>query len=374
MDPLTGKPDDDQDQNPTPPQGDEGAPPADTSAPDQDADAAGGDVGDDDAGSPPADDVKGEPKTALDAVLQALDKGKGKPAESSAAAGKKEGDDTDGGGEDAVLTDADIAEMQNLHFGKHPRFRALLKERKTLLKRQEAITQERDDALAHSQAAASEVQNFRTFKQTCQQQGIGAEDVNAAFTFMTLMRKNPREALRIGRAVIADLEQETGDALPDDLKDRVEKGELDEPSALEISQERAKRRLAENQTHQAVETVQTTAQQQELARIGRAMQEVKAEMASWEDGWKKSDPDFAKKHPLLIMRVKEVATAKPPTTALEAREMAESALKWVNDYLRTVQPKKQTVTPIRGGTPPARTVAVAKTPQEVVDQALARSG
>lgn len=189
------------------------------------------------------------------------------------AASPAEGDEVEGqSADDPNSTDKDDEDYSDVPFHKHPRFQHLLKKSKTY------------------EADATRYQNVQNFMD---HHGISAEEAADGFLVMGLLKTDPIAAWERLKPVVQQLLIATGEVLPEDLKQRVQAGELTAEAAHEVSKARA--------TVQTVQTTQTFHQQQgERKRAVELHQSLIGTAEGWEQDRQKKDPNYeAKKLPLM---------------------------------------------------------------------------
>jgi hypothetical protein len=289
-----------------------------------------------------------EPSTATDAskpegalsIVRDVVEARKAPAEASSAEGVEEPGKTG----DTATKEPDNENFSDVPFHKHPRFQQVLGEVKTL----------RPDAERY--------RNVQTFLDT---NGVNAEEAAEILTVAALAKTNPAEAWKRVQPWVQKVLVAAGEVLPDDLKDRVGKGELSTEAALELSRTRA-----QVESHQAA----TTFQQQQAER--RAQTEASTARlgaaAEWEADRRLKDPNFeAKQGPLMREVAFLIQTEGQPKDAVGIRDQLKRAYDAVNKSFkpavvtpRTPTGQFQAVRPVNGG----QVAAVAPTgPQSTLD-------
>ena len=296
-----------------------GAAPADTGAT-EDANPAQSSGAD-------AEDAKQDEPTLRD-IIQDVVKKQEAPEDSSATEAKPEEatqPEATAEGEDAD-PDADVP------FHNHPRFKELVAERNAL----------KDDA-----------GQYRIITDFMQSNGLNADEVAEGFSVMALLKSGAPDSLTKAREWFAErlqfLDTTLGHSLPEDLRLKVEDGLLDEATAKEVAQTRAKAALYETQT-----TEQRRAQEQRTQREAQAgaQREMASAVSSWEADIKAKDPDYAAKKAKLVetqVRALIQERGKAPQTKEEALEYVKTAYDSVSDMVRQLTPKPKAITPSPAG-------------------------
>lgn len=201
----------------------------------------------------------------------------------------------------------DNEEFTDVPFHNHPRFKHLVRERNSL----------RTDA--------GRYQNVVGFIENA---GLTAEEAANGLSIMGLAKTNPAEAFRQLRPWLEQLVVAAGEVLPDDLKQRVAKGELTSDAALEVSRARA--------TAQSVQASQSFREQREQRqREHNDVKDIRTAAQAWEDDRTLRDPNFAAKRPQLEREILYLQrTEGMPRTAAEVTAQLHKAYKAVNDAIR----------------------------------------
>lgn len=231
-----------------------------------------------------------------------------------------------------------------LPFHKHPRWQEVLRERDSY------------------KAGHEQFEQIQTFMQVNQ---LDAAEVANGFKIMALMRQDPEQALELLRPYVDSLELATGRKLPDDLADRVENGLIDEDTARETARLRADVQRGK-QRSEVLE--QNTVQQQQIAQaqaVQTAVRVVEAELQG-------SDPDYQRKAPFLMDRIRALILAENPRTPEQATAIVRRAHKDVSEQLKPMIQRRPVTTATSGD------VAVTSRPepkslQDAIRQAAAQS-
>lgn len=332
------------------------------------ADAAANAVADSQDQQDPASqgdrDVAAQSSSATDAteatlqeVIAAAVKPKEDKAEDSGSSDRESGQEpTDKSGKaDAQQTqegeipnaDGKQAEQDDskLPFHKHPRWQEVLRERDSF------------------KAGHEQFQQIQTFMEVNQ---LAPQEVAEGFEIMALIRRDPEQALEKLMPFVQKLELVTGRKLPDDLQKRVEDGVADEDTAREAARARfesQRRQALEQSTH---ETQLRNEQQLQVQQIRSAVAVVEQEIQS-------GDPDYARKQPFVMDRVRALIVEKQPRTPEEATAIVRQAHAEITDRLKPmVQQRKQVQNPTSGDTATSSRAAPTSL-LEVVQQAASQT-
>lgn len=254
-----------------------------------------------------------------------------KPEEQTASPAEGEED------EGQAQADQDDDDYSNVPFSKHPDFRKLVRKK----------NEYRDKAQAFEQDAVryQNVQNFMD------QNGLTAEEAADGLTTFALAKTNPVEAWKQAKPWVQKLLVAAGEVLPDDLKARVQAGELSNDAALEVSRTRAM-----SNSMQATQSFQEQRRQkQEQTSAASAITQAATD---WEEDRRKKDPNFEAKMPLLMREVAFLQRRDGvPKTPEGVREQLKAAYKGIVLPAAPAAPTprpavgqvKKPITPVRGG-------------------------
>lgn len=242
-------------------------------------------------------------------------------------------------------------------FHKHPRW--------------QQMKAERDKFKADAEAYHS----MQDFMQTS---NLTGEEVAIGFDVMALIKKatmGDLGAAEEARSWFAErltvFDEMLGNHLPDDLRQKVEDGYVDEEIAKELAKTRARERNLEALRTQDLQKseAERQAEAEQTARI-----EVAHAIQSWEDGIKAKDPDYATKKAKLVetqVRALIQQNGTMPKNAEEARALAETAYGAVNEQLKALLPRPRPVTPSPAGLS-ARVSTAPKSLGEAIRTAINR--
>lgn len=244
------------------------------------------------------------------------DKAKGEKGEAG------EADDPDNPDAKEAKDDADVP------FHKHPRWQEKLRKERELTQQVTTFKE------GHER-----FQQIERFMETNQ---LAAEEVAQGFQIMALMRTDPDKALEVLQPYVRDLEIATGRQLPDDLKQRVDDGVTDEDTAREAARLRMENQRRQRDADQARQHGQNLQQQHAVQAIQSAADAVEQEIRG-------SDPDYARKSPFIMDRVRSLIVAERPQNPEQAAAIVRKAHTEVTEALKSVAGQRKAVTPVRSG-------------------------
>jgi hypothetical protein len=245
-------------------------------------------------------------------------------------------------------------------FHEHPAWKAQIKKR-------EDAERERD-GLKHD---ADEYRSIRGFMD---RHGVTTDQVIGALQTLALLNTDPAKGREALQKSLADLDERLGETLPEDLKKAIEAGEITEDRAKELSRARAKTKIADED---AAARKREDDERQAQDQAQKFRDEVRASVKAWSAVAARTDPDFAKKQPLIQERVGAIlrARGKLLQSSEDAVEVTKQAYKDVNERISAFIPKGQKRDFVRAdatGTGDGKP-AEPKTPLEALNLGLSRS-
>jgi hypothetical protein len=169
----------------------------------------------------------------------------------------------------------------------------------------------------------TELQNF------LRQSDIAKEDFGLVLDLAAAMRRGDFRTFLEGVGPYVKLAQESlGIQLPPDLAQAVQMGHMTQDAARYTAQVRGSQALAASQ----LQRVQTEASQREYVTQVRSFQnEVAGAVSQWEQQVKRTDPDYARKEPVVRELLHAVVHERgPPRSPAEAVEIARQAYERAN--------------------------------------------
>jgi len=285
------------------------------------------------AKSPGADeDANKDRQTLLSAVKKAVDPKAG--AKNGKSSTPKQGSDasSDAGNPKPDANAADPGKPKNdsdVPFHNHPRWKEVVGERDRY---KGEIEQLRPDA-----------DQFRKITSFMSEHDLSVEEVSRGFTVMSLLKNDPQKAYEVLSPIMDELRGIVGEKLPDDLRQKVEQGLVDEGTAKELARERNARAIEQSRTQRQNE-------RNTEANAARAAGLMADAVNGWEREIKGRDLDYAKKRPMVEDRIRVLlnearAAGKPPRTAEEAKAIAIKAYEDVSERLKSIVPRRQPTDP-----------------------------
>lgn len=262
-----------------------------------------------------------EEKDLLSVVRDVVDKSKPDAPAASPAEGIEEKVD------EKAAKEPDDENYSDVPFHKHPRFQHLLRKTKAL---------------------AVDAERYQNVQRFLDEAGLSGQEASDGLEIMALAKTNPQEAWTRIKPFVQSLLIAAGEVLPDDLNQRVQRGELTAEAALEVSRHRAQA--------QSLQTAQSfREQQQQRQQQIAAVTALQTEAQRWEQDRRIKDPNFDAKYVALQKEIAYLhATEGKPTTPDGVRAQLQKAYKAVNDSMPApaapaARPQPRAITPVRGG-------------------------
>ncbi len=218
--------------------------------------------------------------------------------------------------------------------------------------------------------AEVEAGHYRQFAEFLDKNGLDQEEANKLFNIGALMKNDPFRALQELTPYYNQLLEVTGHVLPPDLVQQVNAGYLTQANAVEISRARAKDRVAPVITQEQ----QQRQQQRDVRQQGQTAAAMQGAIASWEQKWSSSDPDYGVKKDrvldrLELMLARAQRTNTLPRTVEQAVALADKARKEVENDLRQNKPRKP-VSTVDGGNANASHLPEPKDTKDLIRRTL----
>lgn len=307
-------------------------------------------------------DAKKELPSLYDVVKKAASP---EPAEGESSDPAKKGAEGDGESKSEAKPDGDNtdktkaeADDSKLPFHKHPRWIEVLGERDGFKAK-----------VAELEPAATEYGKIQNFMQQSQ---LTPDEVGEGFVLMAMMKHSPEKARPILLDYAKKLGLFTGEELPDDLRERIESGEISEELARDTAKTRAKNQRLESEVATTRERTQTESVQREQRASADLAIACQSNVAAWENRIKSSDPDYAKKAPAIVRFAKAIRLERgDPKTAEDAVAIVQAAYDEVNKTFADTRPSRPSIKPLNSDNSSKGAKAVPTTLAEAVRQAAA---
>ena len=207
----------------------------------------------------------------LSIVRDVVSKSEEAPGAAASSANEAEGRQTDA----QRPTEPDNENFSDVPFNKHPRFQQVLGKLK---------------------AAETDARRYRNVETFITEQGLTGDEAAELLQIGGLIKTNPVEAWKRVLPTIQQLAIAAGEVLPEDLRQRVQNGEVSREVAMDLSRQRAV-----NQSLTARQEWERNSSQQR--QVIELQQQIGSTVSSWESERRLRDPNFEAKLPAIEREV-----------------------------------------------------------------------
>lgn len=298
---------------------------ADPDAPFMDADGRTGDDADDDDDKGPDGlegdddaDANGDNAGAGDgkSTADAGDGAQPEPGETGDAATSEDDDPTD-------------EELRAMRPGPRKRIKQLLSQRNA--------------ARAEAQAYEADASQYRALRTYMAENRLQDREVADLFRAGAALKSGTPEGLKqfldLAMPMVQMALEATGQAVPNDLREQIDNGEMTEAAARQLAQARHAQAIANTRAQELQQSQAAQQAQAHQADIASAVNGYIAQLAN-------SDPDFDRKHDVML-RVSQAMVAQKglPKSKAEALSMAKEAWEETNRLLGANRPQPRPTRP-----------------------------
>lgn len=257
----------------------------------------------------------------LSIVRDVVSKSEEQPAAAASSANEAEGQETDA----QQPTEPDNENFSDVPFNKHPRFQQVLGKLK---------------------AAETDAQRYRSVETFIGEQGLSGDEAAELLQIGGLIKTNPVEAWKRVLPTIQQLAIAAGEVLPEDLRQRVQNGEMSHEVAMDFSRQRAA-----NQSMTARQEWERNSSQQR--QVVELQQQIGSTVNSWESERRARDPNFEAKLPAIEREVAWLQSKEgKPRDVNGVRDQLQRAYTAVSASFAApipAAPKPATKRPVTGG-------------------------
>jgi len=198
--------------------------------------------------------------------------------------------------------------------------------------------------IAPLEAQAKTTQDLQSF---LKEADIAKEDFGLLLDLGAAMRRGDFRAFLEGVAPYVKLAQESlGIQLPADLQQAVQGGHMTQDAARYVAQVRAREQLAASQL---TRVTQETSQRERAQAVEHFQASVASAVTDWEKGVRRSDPDYARKEPVVRELLHAVVHERgPPRSPTEAIEIAKLAYARANEMASRFVPNPRATHQVPG--------------------------
>jgi hypothetical protein len=257
----------------------------------------------------------------LSIVRDVVSKSEEAPVAAASSANEAEGQETDA----QQPTEPDNENFSDVPFNKHPRFQQVLGKLK---------------------AAETDAQRYRNVETFIGEQGLSGDEAAELLQIGGLIKTNPVEAWKRVLPTIQQLAIAAGEVLPEDLRQRVQAGEVSREVAMDLSRQRA----ANQSLTARQEWERKSSEERQVVEL---QQQIGSTVNSWESERRARDPNFEAKLPAIEREVAWLQSKHgKPRTPEGVREQLQQAYTAVSASFAAPAaptPKPATKRPVTGG-------------------------
>ena len=279
----------------------------------------------------------------LSVVQSAIDNGETAETESQSVEEETEDVQTD-----TPLTEESEKEvLDNVPLHLQPRFK-------------EVIAEKNEYKRGHEQ--------YEKIQSSLKEMKLSAEETAQGLSIMGLMKSNPQAALEALQPIINNLQQVTGQIIPNDIQQKIEDGYMDEDVGKELARTRADVQIQKNANQQMLNEQEQMKTQSEINNLAQSV-------TNWERNVRKTDPDFDFKQDEIDDRVSALVRERGrPNNSDDAVALAQEAYDTVNKRYRSRMGVKSPIRSLSGGKLGGSPMPEPKSLMDAVQNALATGG
>lgn len=279
----------------------------------------------------------------LSVVQSAIDNGETAETESQSVEEETEDVQTD-----TPLTEESEKEvLDNVPLHLQPRFK-------------EVIAEKNEYKRGHEQ--------YEKIQSSLREMRLSAEETAQGLSIMGLMKSNPQAALEALQPIINNLQQVTGQIIPNDIQQKIEDGYMDEDVGKELARTRADVQIQKNANQQMLN-------EQEQMKTRSEINSLAQSVTNWEKNVRKTDPDFDFKQDEIDDRVSALVRERGrPNNSDDAVALAQEAYDTVNKRYRSRMGVKSPIRSLSGGKLGGSPIPEPKSLMEAVQNALVTGG
>ena len=234
--------------------------------------------------------------------------------------------ETDGGSDDDKLLE--LLKDESIPLGKVERFRQVLEERKQYKEQVESLGKIQQD--------------LASIEQQAKQYGLTQDQVNNWYAMPVMLNSDPSKAIELLTDFVSELKARHGFDLPDDLRQKVEEGYIDEETARRVARSEAEAREAQRRREVDSEEAQRQAAIHRSQQITTAVNE-------FERSLRESDPDYGQKERFVRDRVRAIREERwIPESPEQAIAWVKEAVGDINEQFASLKPKRRETRAISG--------------------------
>lgn len=297
------------------------------------------------------------PKSSLEAVKQVMEKDRAAAvtdvaataaAAATAATAAKAGAPTDEAAALAEAGEGDKNWLTPAEWGKldqrvRARITGLVKQRNTI----------KDEFHSFRSAAEPKARTFDDLHKFTRAIGVNGQQLGGYFELIRQIHQDPAKAWETIQPTLRYLQEHVGAVLPEDLQVAVDDGKITKEYATQLAGTRKEKARLERDT---LHRQQSDVTESNRVRFEGAVNDTTATISAWEQSWKGSDPDYAKKKDrvwermtVLLNDARAAAGNVPLLPKEKVIQIANQAKKDVEEWLATLMPARKEQRVVTGG-------------------------
>lgn len=211
-------------------------------------------------------------------------------------------------------------------------------------------------------------EQYEKIQSSLREMRLSAEETAQGLSIMGLMKSNPQAALEALQPIINNLQQVTGQIIPNDIQQKIEDGYMDEDVGKELARTRADVQIQKNANQQMLN-------EQEQMKTRSEINSLAQSVTNWEKNVRKTDPDFDFKQDEIDDRVSALVRERGrPNNSDDAVALAQEAYDTVNKRYRSRMGVKSPIRSLSGGKLGGSPIPEPKSLMEAVQNALVTGG
>jgi hypothetical protein len=211
-------------------------------------------------------------------------------------------------------------------------------------------------------------EQYEKIQSSLREMKLSAEETAQGLSIMGLMKSNPQAALEALQPIISNLQQVTGQIIPEDIQQKIEDGYMDEDIGKELAKTRADVQLQRNANQQMLNEQQQMNASDQVNIIAQSV-------TNWEENVRQNDPDFELKQDEVDDRVSALVRERGrPNNSEDAVSLAQEAYETVTKRHQGRLGVRKPIRSLSGGKLGGSPVPEPKSLMDAVQNALAAGG
>lgn len=232
---------------------------------------------------------------------------------------------------------------------------------------------ERDEARKEVETYKAAAEDFSIVTGFMDENAIEVNDVVEALQWLAFRNNDPAKFYELVSNFKAELDAEMGlGALPKELQDRVDAGEISEEDARTLQKTQAENKMLKTHRQQTTERNTQKQTQQQIAQLGQQMAKT---VNDWEKTVLAKDPDYQAKREMVNTEIRAyIQQYGMPKSAAHALKYATTAYDQVTKRLAALLPQRKPNNPTPQTGRQTDSQFVPKSVEDVVSNILSGGG